>query len=357
MITQNDIKSQVEACLHPLTQLPLSAYKAIHKVELETDLIKLSIQLGYPVQWDKPVLEAAVKAAVATLTDLPIVIEWVTAIPAFKVQTKTPAKAGIKNIIAVASGKGGVGKSTIAVNLALALAQLNCRVGLLDADIYGPSIPTLLNTPEKAAIVNHKIQPIMRYGVQMISIGALIDADNPVIWRGPMVSGALLQLLEETDWLPVDYLILDLPPGTGDIQLTMAQKLPVTASIVVTTPQQLAQLDATKAIAMMQKVQIPVLGIVENMHHFQCGQCDAVHALFGEGAATTMAAKFDVPVLAQLPLSPEVQTLSEGMPDIVHNPESKLALSYRELALAVSRRLALQARDYSANIPKIVLNK
>jgi ATP-binding protein involved in chromosome partitioning len=357
MITQNDIKSRVEACLHPLTRQPLSAYKALHKVELSTNGIKLSIQLGYPVQWDKATLEAAIAAELAVLTQLPITVEWLTAIPPYKVQTKTAPKSGIKNIIAVASGKGGVGKSTIAANLALALAQLNCRVGLLDADIYGPSIPTLFNTPEKAAVVNHKIQPIMRYGVQMISIGALIDADNPVIWRGPMVSGALLQLLEETDWLPMDYLILDLPPGTGDIQLTMAQKLPVTASVVVTTPQELAQIDATKAIAMMQKVQIPVLGIVENMHHFQCDHCDTKHLLFGEGAAATMAAKFDVPVLAQLPLTPEVQTLVEGMPAIVSDPDSKLALSYRELALAVSRQLALQARDYSANIPKIVLNK
>ncbi len=357
MITQNDIKSQLETCLHPVTAQPLSAYKAIQRVEITAEAIRLSIQLGYPTQFDKDALVKAIKSELVRLSDLPVVIEWVSTIPAFKVQTKTAPKPGIKNIIAVASGKGGVGKSTIAANLALALAQLNCRVGLLDADIYGPSIPTLFNTPEKAVVLNQKIQPIMRYGVQMISIGALIDADNPVIWRGPMVSGALLQLLDETDWLPMDYLILDLPPGTGDIQLTMAQKLPVTASVVVTTPQQLAQIDATKAVAMMQKVQIPVLGIVENMHHFECDQCDKVHALFGEGAAASMAAKFDLPVLAQLPLDAAVQTLSEGMPAIVSNPESGLALAYRELALAVSRQLALQARDYSANIPKIVLNK
>lgn len=357
MITQNDIKSQLEACLHPVTAKPLSAYKAIQKVEITPDAIKLSIQLGYPTQFDRAAIEKTLQSELVRLSDLPVVIEWISTIPTFKVHTKTAPKTGIKNIIAVASGKGGVGKSTIAANLALALAQLNCRVGLLDADIYGPSIPTLFNTPEKATVLNHKIQPIMRYGVQMISIGALIDADNPVIWRGPMVSGALLQLLEETDWLPMDYLILDLPPGTGDIQLTMAQKLPVTASVVVTTPQQLAQIDATKAIAMMQKVQIPVLGIVENMHHFQCDHCDKVHALFGEGAAASMAAKFDVPVLAQLPLDAAVQTLSEGMPAIVSNQDSELALAYRELALAVSRQLALQARDYSANIPKIVLNK
>lgn len=265
---------------------------------------------------------------------------------------------GIKNIIAIASGKGGVGKSTTAVNLALSIAAEGARVGILDADIYGPSQPLFLgiNTTEKPAVREDKrLEPVLKYGLQSMSIGYLVDIDAPMVWRGPMVSKALQQLLFETAWNALDYLIIDLPPGTGDIQLTLAQKIPVSGVVIVTTPQDVALLDAKKALSMFKKLDIAVLGIVENMSTHICTQCGHQDAIFGSGGGAKMSAQFEVPVLGQLPLDARIQEQTDlGKPSVVSEPSGQIAQLYRELARRVMTQLSLRARDYSIAVSTVM---
>ena len=252
----------------------------------------------------------------------------------------------IRNVIAVGSGKGGVGKSTTAVNLALALYAQGARVGLLDADVYGPSIPAMLGLSGKPESPDNKsIEPMRAFGVEALSIGFLVDADTPMIWRGPMATSALTQLFTDTRWDDLDYLLIDLPPGTGDIQLTLAQKIPVAGAVIVTTPQDIATLDAKKALAMFQKVNVPVLGIVENMAVHVCSNCGHQEHLFGDGGGQRMAAQYGVPLLGSLPLDIAIREQGDaGRPVVVAAPDSAVAQAYREVAAALAAELARRPR-------------
>jgi len=264
---------------------------------------------------------------------------------------------GIKNIIAVASGKGGVGKSTTAVNLALALSAEGANVGILDADIYGPSQPRMLGVHGKPESKDGKtLEPMTSYHLQAMSIGFLVDEETPMIWRGPMVTQALQQLLKDTNWTDLDYLIIDLPPGTGDIQLTLAQQVPVSGAVIVTTPQDIALLDARKGLKMFQKVEVPVLGVIENMSTHICSQCGHEEHIFGAGGGTKMAEQYDVNFLGSLPLDIRIREETDnGKPTVVAEPESRIAQTYREIARRAAAKLSLQAKNYAAKFPKIVI--
>jgi ATP-binding protein involved in chromosome partitioning len=263
----------------------------------------------------------------------------------------------IKNIIAVASGKGGVGKSTTAVNLALALVSLGSRVGILDADIYGPSQPLMLGAKQPAHYESGKpLAPVLCHGLQSMSMGYLVDVNTPMVWRGPMVSKALQQLLFQTDWPALDYLIVDLPPGTGDIQLTMAQKIPVAGAVIITTPQDLALLDARKGLEMFRKVNIPTLGIIENMSSHICRQCGHEEPIFGEGGGKSLAAETTVPLLGTVPLDRQIREDADGgAPTMIATPDSPLAQRYREIAIQMIQQLALQPKSVAGKFPDIVV--
>ncbi|VAX05123.1 [4Fe-4S] cluster assembly scaffold protein Mrp (=ApbC) [hydrothermal vent metagenome] len=264
---------------------------------------------------------------------------------------------GVKNIIAIASGKGGVGKSTTAVNLALALQTEGATVGILDADIYGPSQPRMLGVTDKPESKDGKsLEPLMGHGVQSMSIGYLIEEETPMIWRGPMVTQALDQLLNDTKWRDVDYLIIDLPPGTGDIQLTLAQKVPVSGALIVTTPQDIALLDARKALKMFEKVEVSVLGIVENMSIHICSECGHEEHIFGQGGGQSMSEEYNVDFIGSLPLDKQIrEEVDEGQPTVVSDPDGRITQIYREIARRVSAKLSLQAREFSAKFPNIVI--
>lgn len=260
-------------------------------------------------------------------------------------------------MIAVASGKGGVGKSTVAVNLALGLAAEGAKVGILDADIYGPSLPRMLGLSGQPKSTDGKsLEPLVSYDVQAMSIGFLIDEETPMIWRGPMVTQALEQLLNDTRWNDLDYLVIDLPPGTGDTQLTLAQKVPVSGALIVTTPQDIALLDARKAFKMFEKVEIPVLGIVENMSTHICSNCGHEEHIFGEGGGKRMAREYEVDFLGDVPLARSIQEGADvGKPTVIADPDSQLASVYREISRNVAGRLAARKRDYSDAFPSIVV--
>ncbi len=267
--------------------------------------------------------------------------------------------SGVKNIIAVASAKGGVGKSTAAANIALALAQEGGNVGILDADIYGPSLPIMLgvkNRPQGGD--GGGIKPVIAHGIQLMSVGFLVGDDQPMAWRGPMATRALVQLLRDTQWHNLDYLILDMPPGTGDIQLTVAQQIAVTGAIVVTTPQELAVADARRGLVMFGKVSIPVLGIVENMSVHRCPQCGHDSHIFGTGGAKNMGEKYDVELLGELPLDANIRDAADnGMPTVVADSDSDIAKQYRRIAVRAAVKIAEKSRDHSAAFPKIVISE
>ncbi|NDK38689.1 iron-sulfur cluster carrier protein ApbC [Pseudoxanthomonas gei] len=267
-------------------------------------------------------------------------------ITAHAVQPGLSPSARVKNVIAVGSGKGGVGKSTTAVNLALALQMEGARVGVLDADVYGPSIPTMLGLSGKPESPDNKsIEPMRAFGVEAMSIGFLVDAETPMIWRGPMATSALTQLFTDTVWGDLDYLLIDLPPGTGDIQLTLAQKIPVAGAVIVTTPQDVATLDAKKALKMFQKVEVPVLGIIENMALHVCSSCGHEEHLFGEGGGQRMAAQYGVPLLGSLPLDISIREQGDaGRPVVIAAPDSAVAQAYRQVARELAAQLALRPR-------------
>ena len=271
-----------------------------------------------------------------------------------------PAKQdvpGVKHIIAVASGKGGVGKSTTSANLALALSAMGLKVGLLDADIYGPSIPKLMGASGQPEVTENRImKPLEAHGIKLMSIGFLVEEDTAMIWRGPMVVSALNQMLREVDWGELDALIVDLPPGTGDVQLTMAQKVPLTGALVVSTPQDLALLDARRGIAMFEKVAIPVLGVVENMSHFICPDCGGTHEIFGHGGAKAEAEKMKVPFLGEVPLTMEIRQQSDtGVPITVSNPDSPIAKAYGVIAAGLWQGVMQPSGDAARSAPKIVV--
>jgi len=264
----------------------------------------------------------------------------------------TAGIAGVAAVIAVASGKGGVGKSTVAVNLALGLSKLGLKVGLLDADIYGPSVPRLLAITEKPESDGHKLKPIEKFGIKAMSMGFLVKEDEPMIWRGPMVQSALTQMMNDVAWAPLDVLVIDMPPGTGDAQLTIAQRLPLKGAVIVSTPQDIALIDARKGLAMFRKTQVPILGIVENMSAFVCPQCGHESHIFGHGGARATALELGAPFLGEIPLVPSIRETSDaGTPIVAHMPDSREAQSFLAIAAQVAQKIALPQRP----APKIVI--
>lgn len=354
-ITQSDVESLLRKYIDPNLGVDLVSAKAVKKIETEENRISLKIVLGYPAASIRVAMANDIRAYVSEAFGIDQVsVELSFDIISHAVQKNLKPMPGVKNIIAVASGKGGVGKSTTAVNLALALAAEGARVGILDADIYGPSQPAMLGLSGRPDTDGKTIQPKLAYGVQSMSIGYLIEEDTPMIWRGPMVTGALQQLLNDTAWDKLDYLIIDLPPGTGDVQLTLAQQIPVSGAVIVTTPQDIALLDAQKGLKMFEKVSVPVLGLIENMSVHICSNCGHEEHIFGSGGGEKMAAKYGVELLGALPLDINIRQQADGgHPTVVAEPNSRSAEIYREIARKLAGRLALTAKDYSAKFPTI----
>lgn len=353
---QTQIENQLKTVIDSQTQNDLMSLNALQSAELKKGTLTLSLQMPYPCKSLWPSLEQRIAHAIQDLEDIKDVkCEFSTAVVAHDVQKGVKPMENVKNIIAVASGKGGVGKSTTTVNLALALQQEGARVGILDADIYGPSIPTMLNITDKPQTVDGKsMQPLHAYGLQAMSIGALIDPDSPMIWRGPIVTQTLQQLLNETNWDELDYLLIDLPPGTGDVQLTLAQNIPVTGAVIVTTPQEVSLIDARKGLKMFEKVEIPILGIIENMSTHICSNCGHEEAIFGADGGQKMAEQYNVNFLGAMPLEKRIrEEADKGMPTVTAEPTSELANKYRSIALQVSADIANKKRNYSNLFPKI----
>ncbi|TFL15270.1 iron-sulfur cluster carrier protein ApbC [Pusillimonas caeni] len=325
-------------------------------VQLDGSNLSLTVALDYPLYNDpaelRKQLETAVEALGVTLSSL----QFTTRIQTHAVQPGLKPLPTVRNIIAVASGKGGVGKSTTSVNLALALSAQGASVGLLDADIYGPSVPIMLGVSGKPKSLDNKsMEPLEGHGLQANSIGFLIDQDAPAIWRGPMVSQALEQLLRQTNWRDLDYLIIDMPPGTGDIALTLSQKVPLAGAVIVTTPQDLALADARKGLRMFQKVDVPVLGIVENMSVHVCSNCGHAEPIFGEHGGRDMAAEYHLPWLGALPLAMDIRLQTDsGKPTVVADPEGPVARLYLDIAHKVALQVAALPRDFSARMPTVV---
>ena len=317
--------------------------------------VTVHIELGYPARFHIESVKAAVEAAVKELGAVRVTADVKQNIIAHKVQGTQRVMPGVKNIIAVSSGKGGVGKSTVSANLALALAHEGARVGVLDADVYGPSQPTMLGCHGQPMTVDGKtMEPLEAHGLQINSVGFMVDEDEPMIWRGPMASGALQQLLTLTNWHDLDYLVVDMPPGTGDIQLTISQSSPLTGAVVVTTPQDIALIDAKKGLKMFEKVNVPLLGIVENMSVFICPCCGQVEHIFGEGGAKRMSEQYGVPFLGELPLSASIREAADsGNPTVAADPDGTAGKMYRDIAMKIAGAVARLGKDYSARMPTI----
>lgn len=353
----------LQGVLDPHLGLNLVAGKLVKSMEVTVERVKLVLKFGYPIKGYEAELREEVQSAFSPLLNgKQLDIEITCKINSHATQKEIKNLPNVKNIIAVASGKGGVGKSTTAVNLALALLAEGAEVGILDADIYGPSQPWMLGTKETPRVIDQKqMLPIMSHGLPSMSMGYLVANESPMIWRGPMVSSALMQLLTQTAWeagtgKALDYLIVDLPPGTGDIQLTLAQKIPVSGAVIVTTPQDIALLDAKKAVEMFRKLGIAVLGVVENMSYHICRKCGEVDSIFGAAGGEAMAAQFEVPLLAKVPLETVIRADSDaGVPTVVSQPESAVANIYKQLARRVGAQLSQQPRDYRAQFPTIVI--
>jgi ATP-binding protein involved in chromosome partitioning len=331
----------------------------IDKIGVIGNDLSIAVRLPFPAARYGSELRANLEAQLRALSwvdKIDIQVEWRVSAPLS--QRNLPPVKQIKNIIAVASGKGGVGKSTTAVNLALALAFDGATVGLLDADIYGPSQPRMMGLAgEKPTTLDGKtLQPPSGFGVKLMSIGLLIDEEQPMVWRGPMVTQALNQLLFDCEWGELDYLVVDMPPGTGDIQLTLAQRVPVSGAVIVTTPQDIALLDARKGLKMFQKVNVPVLGVVENMSTHLCTRCGHEEHIFGAGGGKRMADQYGVDLLAELPLDIRIREQADGgKPTVVAEPDGKLARAYIDMARKIAAQLALQGAQSKTAFPEIVI--
>ncbi len=356
-VTQLQVETALKEVIDPYLEKDLVSAKAVKNIAVRNGSATVDVELGYPAKGSKDALAAKLKEKVLAAGAKDVTINISSHIVSHGVQKGVKPIPNVKNIIAVASGKGGVGKSTVAVNLALALSAEGATVAILDADIYGPSQPTMLGVKTKPESKDGKsLEPIVSYHLQAMSIGFLIDEETPMIWRGPMVTQALEQLLRDTNWQDVDYLIVDLPPGTGDIQLTLAQKVPVTGAIIVTTPQDIALLDARKGLKMFEKVEIPVLGIVENMSTHICSKCGHEEHIFGAGGGAKMAEQYDVDFLGALPLDMRIREETDaGKPTVVADPECRVSQIYRDIARRVTAKLSLQKKDFSAKFPNIVI--
>ncbi|HEX6003206.1 MAG TPA: iron-sulfur cluster carrier protein ApbC [Burkholderiales bacterium] len=357
-VTEQQVQDALKALVDPNTRKDYVSGKSARSIKVEGDNVAVDVLLGYPA---KSQIEPIRKEIAAKLRSIPgvgnVTVNVSMKIVSHAVQRGVKLVPGIKNIIAVASGKGGVGKSTTAVNLALALAAEGAQVGVLDADIYGPSQPMMLGIRGRPESKDGKsLEPMEGHGLQAMSIGFLIDMETPMVWRGPMVTQALEQLLRETHWRDLDYLVVDLPPGTGDIQLTLAQRVPVTGAIIVTTPQDIALIDARKGLKMFEKVGIPILGIVENMSLHICSNCGHEEHIFGAGGAERMAQDYGIEVLGALPLDIEIREQADsGKPTVVSDPDGRIAQIYKKIARRVAVQIAERQQDHSAAFPKIVV--
>ncbi len=357
-LTEIQIQTALREITDPNTGKDFMASKAARNIRIDGNNIALDIVLGYPGKSVAADIQAIVASKLKSLPDVGSVFVNVTSkIVAHTVQRGVQLLPKVKNIIAVASGKGGVGKSTTAVNLALALAAEGAQVGILDADIYGPSQPQMLGINARPESADGKsMEPLERHGIQAMSIGFLIDTDTPMVWRGPMVTGALEQLLRDTNWRDLDYLIIDLPPGTGDIQLTLSQKVPVTGAVIVTTPQDIALLDARKGLKMFEKVGIPIIGIVENMSTHICSKCGHEEHIFGAGGGAQMCKDYDVELLGSLPLDIRIREQADGgSPTVVADPDGQIAGVYKAIARRTAVKLSEMSLDHSSKFPNIVI--
>lgn len=357
-ITTEAIKEALSGLIDPVVGVDYVSGKMFKSAETDAEgNVTLNIELGYPARTYAESVGETIGLAVKNHTGAKTVNVNITQnIIAHKVQGTLRVLPNVKNIIAVSSGKGGVGKSTVSANLALALAYEGASVGVLDADIYGPSQPQMLGAASgKPVSTDGKtMEPITSLGLQINSIGFMVGDDEPMIWRGPMASGALQQLIQQTNWQELDYLIVDMPPGTGDIQLTLSQQVPLTGAVVVTTPQDIALIDAKKGLRMFQKVNVPILGVVENMSVFICPHCGEVEHIFGEGGAKSMCEKYGTPLLGELPLSAKIREQADnGLPTVAADPESPEAKIYRDVAMKVAGSVAKLGKDYSAKMPGI----
>ena len=359
-VEQQALLQALQTVLDPNTGEDFVTTKALKNLQVQDNDVSFDVELGYPAKSQFPALRKALIAAAKGVAGVENVSVNVSSrITAHAVQRGVQLLPNVKNIIAVASGKGGVGKSTTAVNLALALAAEGASVGILDADIYGPSQPMMMGIegrPESAD--GQTMEPLENYGVQVISIGFLIDRDEAMIWRGPMATQALEQLLRQTNWKDLDYLIIDMPPGTGDIQLTLSQRVPMTGAVIVTTPQDIALLDARKGIKMFEKVGVPILGIVENMAVHVCSNCGHVEHIFGAEGGKNMAAEFGMDYLGALPLNMQIRVQADsGRPTVVADPDGEVAGIYMAVARKVAITVAAKAKDFSSKFPTIKISK
>lgn len=341
-LTPDAIRAALQDHLDPVIGKSLLEAGVVREVQVRNGMAQVQIELGFPAAGYREQLGESIRGTLRTKLGVEAQVQVGWSIRSQSVQGQLQPIAGVRNVIAVASGKGGVGKSTVSVNLALALLAEGARVGILDADIYGPSQPRMLGTSEKPRSPDGKVMlPIEALGLQAMSIGFLIDEDQPMIWRGPMATQGLMQLVFETRWQDLDYLIVDLPPGTGDIQLTLSQRIPVSGAVVVTTPQDIALIDARKGLQMFRKVEVPILGLVENMSFFCCPNCGHRSEIFGAGGGDRMSEQYGVEVLGRIPLDGRIREQADGgRPTVAAEPESQMSAIYRDIARRAAARLA-----------------
>ena len=359
-LTEQALQAALQTVIDPNTGKDFVSTKSLKNLQIKDNDVSFDLILGYPAKSQIPALRKDLIAAAKTVAGVSNVsVNISSVIAAHAAQRGVQLLPQVKNIIAVASGKGGVGKSTTAVNLALALAAEGASVGLLDADIYGPSQPMMMGIEGRPESADGKtMDPLENYGVQVMSIGFLVDQDEAMIWRGPMATQALEQLLRQTNWRDLDYLIVDMPPGTGDIQLTLSQRVPMTGAVIVTTPQDIALLDAKKGIKMFEKVGVPILGLVENMAVHVCTQCGHVEHIFGADGGKKMAASYGMDYLGALPLNMQIRLQADsGKPTVVADPDGDVATIYKAMARQVAVKIAAKAKDFSSKFPSIKVSK
>lgn len=360
MATPDQLLAALASVIDPNTGKDFVSTKAVKNLQVEGGDVSFDVELGYPAKSQLPALRKALVAAAKTIAGVDNVsANIVTKVIPHSVQRGVQLMPNVKNIVAVASGKGGVGKSTTAANLALALAAEGARVGVLDADIYGPSQPMMLGIDRRPESEDGQtMDPLENHGIQVMSIGFLINQDEAMIWRGPMATQALEQLLRQTNWDDLDYLIVDMPPGTGDIQLTLSQRVPMTGAVIVTTPQDIALIDARKAVTMFEKVGVPILGMVENMAVHVCSKCGHAEHIFGEGGGKRYATERGIDYLGALPLAMHIREQADsGKPTVVAEPDSEAATIYKSIARQVAVKIASKAKDFSAKFPTITVSK
>jgi ATP-binding protein involved in chromosome partitioning len=358
--TEAILLAALQTVVDPNTAKDFVSTKQLKNLRIDGDDVAFDVELGYPAQSQlQPLRKTLIAAARSVPGVANVSVNLTVNIAAHSVQRGVQLLPGVKNIVAIASGKGGVGKSTTAVNLALALAAEGAQVGLLDADIYGPSQPMMMGITGRPESPDGKnLAPMRNHGLQVMSIGFMVDADSPMVWRGPMATQALEQLLRQTLWQDIDYLIVDMPPGTGDIQLTLSQRVPLTGAVIVTTPQDIALLDAKKGLKMFEKVGVPILGIVENMAVHVCSNCGHVEHIFGADGGKRMGEQYGVDVLGSLPLALAIREQTDsGRPTVVADPEGEVAGIYKAIARRLAVKIAERAKDYSAKFPTISISK